>query len=218
MQGNLEFSEALTYHRGYTDYNIFTILLLYYKYPNVYTPINQPLMTLRGRFTKQRMQWAHAQHAEPQCHKNEALALPCSCPLKVSQCVKHSQAGAQDFGKRKDKSVNTCLLCACHSSSCEVIRVCLVLPPRWLQAEWETWPFSALFTDYILQCFLLCFHYYCGNLNFLVRQNHRESRNGNYIYPVFTAFHLVYLQFIPVFWGIFVLMFAPHILMVLLYV
>lgn len=129
-------------------------------------------------------------------HKSEALTLPCSCPLKVSQCVEPSRVEAR--GKWKENSVNACRLCACHSS-CEVIRVCLVLPPRGLQAEWETWPLSSLFADYILQCFLLYFYFYCRNMHFLVRQNLSSEME--------IAFILSSLQFIPVFWGIFILVF-----------
>lgn len=79
MKKNLELSETLTYHQGYRDYNIAVILLLYYKYPNTYIPFNQPVVTLRGRFTKQRMQWAPAQRFVAQSAR-EAKPLHCHAP------------------------------------------------------------------------------------------------------------------------------------------
>lgn len=118
-----------------------------------------------------------------------------------------AQAGWSSWFWQAERCLPESLPASCpHSRSCAVVRVCLLLPPAWPEAEWETRPLSAAFYSlYSAVIFSIAststLHCYFGNLCFPVRQNHREFRNGNYIYPVFAAFHWVYLQFMPVFWS-----------------
>lgn len=144
-------------------------------------------MTLRERFTKQSMQWVHAQ-CFVSFHRSEALTLPRSCPLKVSQCVEPSWAGAQVLARgTHTEPVNACQLC--HSSSSEVIRAVWFCLLGGCKQNGRHGPSLPCLLVIFCSVFLLYFYFYCGNLHFLVRQNHREFRNGNYIYPLFTAVH-----------------------------
>lgn len=89
------------------------------------------------------------------------------------------------FVKRKNNSLKVYLSCACHNS-CAVAKVCLLLPPTQMWAEW-----GAIAPFCLILLFMLCsdfcyvsistFHCYFGSLGILIRQNHSSEMEITFI-------------------------------------